>query len=102
MFILYYKPTCTFSDRVIQMAKNLGVSLDLRDITESEEARAELIAKSGEEKTPFFVDTEAGVTISESSDIIDHLREHGKQVSPIAVTKPRVHVGGSVCESCEG
>ncbi len=84
------------------MAKNLGVSLDLRDITESEEAHAELIAKSGETKTPFFVDTETDVSIADSSDIIDYLREHGKQVSPIAMTKPRVHVGGSVCESCEG
>ncbi|HEY0964762.1 MAG TPA: glutathione S-transferase N-terminal domain-containing protein [Candidatus Paceibacterota bacterium] len=102
MFILYYKPTCSFSERVIQMAKNLNVSLDLRDISESEEALAELLEKGGAEKTPFFVDTETGVSMYESSDIIDYMREHGKQVSPIAVNKPRVHVGGSVCESCEG
>lgn len=102
MFILYYKPTCSFSERVIQMAKNLNASLDLQDITESEVAFAEMMSKGGEDRTPFFVDTETDASMYESSDIIDYLREHGKQASPITISKPRVHVGGSVCESCEG
>jgi hypothetical protein len=81
MFTLYYKPTCAFSQRVIQMADNLN----------------------GSTLTPFLVDTETNITMHESSDIIDYLREHGKGVvSPISASKPRVHVGGSVCESCEG
>ncbi len=85
------------------MAENLNVSLDLRDVSESEEAMAELMEQCGNAKTPFLVDTDLGTTLHESSDIIDHLREHGKGVtSPITANKPRVHVGGSVCESCEG
>lgn len=102
MFTLYYKPTCAFSQRVLQMAENFNVTLDLKDASESEEAMADLIEKSGGHITPFLVDTEAGVAMGESSDIIDYLREHSKQVSPVVVSRPRVHVGGSVCESCEG
>lgn len=85
------------------MAENLNVSLDLKDVSESEEALAELIEKGGSAKTPFLEATDTGVILHESSDIIDHLREHGKSVaSPITANKPRLHVGGSVCESCEG
>lgn len=103
MFTLYYKPSCAFSQRVLQMAENLNVSLDLKDVSESEVAMAELIEKGGGAQTPFLVDTETDVAMHESSDIIDYLRDNGKGIaSPIAATKPRVHVGGSVCESCEG
>lgn len=84
------------------MAENFNVSLELKDISESEEALAELIALGGKEQTPFLFDSERDVKLYESSDIIDHLREFGKQTSPIVVSRPRVHVGGSVCESCEG
>lgn len=103
MFTLYYKPSCAFSQRVLQMADNLNVSLDLRDVSESEEAMSELMEKGGSSVTPFLVDAENNVSMHESSDIIDYLREHSKGVaSPIVANKPRVHVGGSVCESCEG
>lgn len=103
MFTLYYKPSCAFSQRVLQMAENLNVTLDLKDVSESEVAMAELMEKGGDSKTPFLVDTETGVSMYESSDIIDYLREHGKGIaSPVSVSKPRIFVGGSVCESCEG
>ena len=84
------------------MAENLKISLELKDVSESPDAAAELIEKGGKMQVPFLVDSERGVSMYESSDIIDHLREFGKIASPITVTKPRVHVGGSVCESCEG
>lgn len=103
MFTLYFKPSCAFSQRVLQMAENLNVSLELKDVSESEEAMSELMAIAGKSQTPFLVDSERGVSMDESSDIIDHLRQYGKAVaSPIAASKPRVHVGGSTCVSCEG
>lgn len=103
MFTLYYKPSCAFSQRVLQMAENLNVTLDLKDVSESEEAMSELMAKGGDSQTPFLLDTETGVSLYESSDIIDYLRENKNGVpSTVAVSKPRVHVGGSVCVSCEG
>lgn len=102
MFILYYKPSCAFSQRVIQMAENLNVSLVLKDVSESEEAMNTLMELSGKSQTPFLVDDTNNTMLDDSNDIIDHLREYGKVASPLTVMKPRVHVGGSVCESCEG
>ena len=103
MFTLYYKPTCPFCQRVLQIAETLQVDLELKNISESEEALTELLAIGGKQQVPFLIDSERTVLMYESNDIIDHLREYGKRVSsPVTVTKPRVHVGGSVCESCEG
>ncbi len=53
MFTLYYKPTCPFCQRVMQMAENFNVELELKDITESEEALAELLEKGGKQVVPF-------------------------------------------------
>lgn len=103
MFTLYYKPSCAFSQRVLQMSENLNVALDLKDVSEDEEAMVELMQKGGNSQTPFLVDTETGVSMHESSDIIDHLREFGKTSSSVAaIVKPRIHVSGSTCVSCEG
>jgi glutathione S-transferase len=87
----------------MQIAGNLGVTLDLRDIDESEAALAELLEKGGKQQVPYLVDTEKNVAMFESSDIIEYMREHYAQsgVSSEA-PKPRVHVGGSTCTSCEG
>lgn len=85
------------------MADNLKVTLDLKDISEDETALAQLLEKGGMRQVPFLVDEEQEVSMYESSDIIDYLREHGKPAVVLAsVSRPRVHVGGSVCESCEG
>jgi glutathione S-transferase len=102
MFTLYYKPSCAFSQRVMQMAENFNTELELKDITESEVAMAELLEKGGKEQTPFLVDSERGVSIYEANDIIDHLREFGRAATPASVVKPRVHIGGATCVSCEG
>ena len=85
------------------MAENFNIELDLRDILESEEFLAELLEKGGDNKVPFLVDTEKGVSMYESNDIIDYLRDASKTTAPAtAAAKPRVHVGGSTCVSCEG
>jgi glutathione S-transferase len=86
----------------MQMAENLNVALELKDISESEEALTELLTIGGKEQTPFLVDSERSVSLYEAEDIVDYLREYGRKASPVAVSRPRVHVGGSVCESCEG
>jgi glutaredoxin 3 len=103
MFTLYYKPTCPFCQRVLQMSENLGVELELKDISEDESAADELVEKGGKRQVPFLVDSETGESLYESSDIIDYMREHKPKVSGEATAaKPRVHVSNAVCESCEG
>ena len=102
MFTLYYKPTCPFCQRVLQMAENLNVELELKDISEDETALAELLEKGGKQQVPFLVDSEKDVSMYESSDIIDYIRENGKKSDGDSAAKPRIHVGGSTCVSCEG
>lgn len=103
MLTLYYKPTCPFCHRVIQMAENLKIELDLKDVSEDELAMNELLEKGGLRQVPYLVDTDKNVAMYESSDIIDYMRviyaSAGKEA---AVMRPRVHISNSVCESCEG
>lgn len=102
MFTLYYKPTCPFCQRVLQMGENLGVEFDLKDIVANEEFAAELLEKGGKRQVPFLVDTETGASMYESSDIIDYIREHKPAAAETTNTKPRVHISDSTCQSCEG
>lgn len=103
MLILYYNPTCPFCQRVLQTAENLGVEFDLRDIIAEEKYAEELEAKGGERQVPFLIDEEKGVSMYESSDIIDYIRENRtSEASAGAVVKPRVHISDATCTSCEG
>jgi glutaredoxin len=104
MLTLYITPTCPFGQRVIQMAENLKVDLHLKDITEDEVTRLELIEKGGKEQVPYLVDTTRSVGMYEANDIIEYIREHYAHSGSTSagMNKPRVHVSSSVCESCEG
>jgi glutathione S-transferase len=102
MLTLYYKPTCAFSHRVVQMAENLKVELELKDISEDQSALDDLLQTGGKVQTPFMVDSDRGVSMYESGDIVDYIRENYANTSAGAVTAPRIHVGGATCVSCEG
>ena len=103
MLTLYSSSTCAFSQRIIQMAENLKVELEVKDIYEDESAKSELLEKGGMDQVPYLVDTDKDVAMYESSDIIDYIRDNYANSSPgDAVSKPRVHISSSVCESCEG
>lgn len=84
------------------MADNLKVELDLKDVSEDETALAELLEKGGKNQVPFLVDVESGVSMYESSDIIEYMRESVPKGDNVSVVKPRIHVGGATCVSCEG
>ncbi len=97
------RSTCPFCQRTLQMAENLKVELDQRDIDDSEEALAELMEKGGKRQVPFLVDTEKNISMYETEDIIEYMRDNCAQTNAGSdATKPRVHVGGSMCTSCEG
>lgn len=87
----------------MQIAENLGVALELRDIDESETALAELLEKGGKQQVPYLVDTDKDIAMYESSDIIEYMRDNYAQSGTSSeVSRPRVHIGGSTCTSCEG
>ena len=100
---LYFMPSCPFCQRVLQIAENLKIELDLKDISEDSSTKEELTKLGGKSQVPFLVDTEKDTSMYESNDIIEYLREnYANSGSAEAPKKPKIHVGGSVCESCEG
>lgn len=102
MLTLYYKPTCPYSQDVLAEAEALGVSFDLKDIAHDEALRTELIEKGGKKQTPYLEDTERGVSMYESQDIIKHLREHyGSGTEPRRFGGLRIHRSADSCDVCE-
>ena len=102
MLTLYYQPTCPFCQRVLQITDNLNIELDLQDISDDDTVRDALIEIGGKKQVPFLVDSEKSVSMYESSDIIEYLRDNYANSATPAAEKPRVHISDSVCESCEG
>jgi glutaredoxin 3 len=100
MLSLYYKPTCPYCQKVFEETESLNVDFDLRDVSEEDEARTELLEKGGKQQVPFLVDTERNVSMYESDDIIAYVKEHYDNSG--APKKPRIHVNDSVCTSGEG
>ena len=85
------------------MADNLNVALELKEVSEDETAAAELMEKGGKMQVPFIVDSEKDVSMYETSDIIEYIREnYANSAATAAAERPRVHISSSVCESCEG
>jgi glutathione S-transferase len=92
MLTLYYKPGCPYSNRVLAANQTIGAELTLRNIVMEPAARAELLAKGGRTQTPYLEDTERGVSMHESLDIISYLHTHyGKGPAPVVVPT------GNVC-----
>lgn len=75
MLTLYYRPTCPFCHKVLEAASTLDVELEKKDITDLANTEA-LVARGGKRQVPYLVDSELGVEMYESNDIIDYLTEH--------------------------
>lgn len=72
--VLYYKPTCPFSIKVLRYLKENNIELEMRDINSEPGAAEELIGTGGKRQVPcMFID---GKPMYESDDIIDYLEEH--------------------------
>ena len=76
MLTLYYKPTCPYSTQVLTVNQSMRVVLTLRNILTDVSAREELLAKGGKNQVPFLDDTERGVMLYESLDIITYLHQY--------------------------
>ncbi|MDE2173263.1 MAG: glutathione S-transferase N-terminal domain-containing protein [Patescibacteria group bacterium] len=75
MLTLYYRPGCLFYHKLLDTIEELGVSVEERDISDPAIA-AELVARGGKSQVPYLVDSERGVEMYESMNIIAYLREH--------------------------
>ena len=72
--ILYIRDYCYYCVKVENFLQQEDISLEIRNISHSEEYRDELMSGGGKTQTPcLFVD---GKAMYESDDIIDWLGEH--------------------------
>ena len=94
MLTLFYKPTCPYCQRVLGEAEEMGIKMNLKDISADEAVAAELIEVGGKRQVPYLVDEERGESMYESGDIIEYLREHHKGGGT-------VHRSDETCDSCQ-
>jgi glutaredoxin 3 len=100
MLTLYYRPTCAFCRQVTAVIGRMELEVEMKDITDTA-YEAELMELGGKVQVPYLVDTEAGVALYESDDIVTHLQKtYGQPAS--APSKVRVHISDNACVACEG
>ena len=75
MLTLYVKTGCPFCHKVLDAGRDLGVSFEEKNIADAAVA-AELIARGGKRQVPYLVDSERGMEMYESDDIVAYLQEH--------------------------
>ncbi|MFZ3044184.1 MAG: glutathione S-transferase N-terminal domain-containing protein [Minisyncoccia bacterium] len=75
MLTLYRKTGCPFCLKVLDTAKELGITLEEKFISDDAVA-AELVARGGKRQVPYLVDSDRGIEMYESADISAYLREH--------------------------
>jgi glutathione S-transferase len=82
----------------LREAEILQVSLRLKDIDGDASFSAELIEQGGKRQVPFLVDSEKGIKMYESEDIIEYIQSYksaDKTIPPLGDLK--VHKSREVC-----
>lgn len=72
---LYVKTGCPFCHKVLAAGEELGITFEEKNIADDAVA-AELIARGGKRQVPYLVDSDHGVEMYESDDIVAYLKEH--------------------------
>ncbi|OGZ11663.1 MAG: hypothetical protein A3D67_00530 [Candidatus Lloydbacteria bacterium RIFCSPHIGHO2_02_FULL_51_22] len=72
MLILYVKTHCPFCEKVLARAKELGITLEERNIAQAQYLD-ELMEKGGKRQVPFLVDETHDMSMYESDDIVEYL-----------------------------
>ena len=77
--LLYFKPTCSFCRNVLDFIEKHSLSVPLKDITATADARDELEHLGGKAQVPcLFID---GKALYESDEIIAWLEKHKEELS---------------------
>jgi glutaredoxin 3 len=73
ILVLYYNPTCSCSQKVLNFLKEINKAIPLKNVNEDPKASEELLLLGGKAQVPcLFID---GKPLYESADIIDWLSE---------------------------
>jgi len=70
---LYINPGCPYCIKTLEVAHELEVPLLVKDVHD-EGVSEELVLLGGKRQMPYMVDDQSGVSMYESSDIMDYLR----------------------------
>ncbi len=75
MLVVYTKSGCPFCNRVLGYVEENNITIDERNVYESEVAMKELMEKGGKRQIPFLHDTDKDVMMYESGDIIQYFKD---------------------------
>lgn len=75
MITLYVKTGCPFCAMVLKKLEEEDIKFEEKNIADDSVAE-ELIARGGKRQVPYLVDSEKGVEMYESADIVAYLDEH--------------------------
>ncbi|NRA90382.1 MAG: glutaredoxin [Simkaniaceae bacterium] len=77
--VLYYKPSCPYSKKVLDHIEKEGLEVSLKNIQTDSKAKEELLHLGGKVQVPcLFID---GKPLYESNDIIDWMKEKKDQLN---------------------
>jgi glutaredoxin 3 len=77
--VLYYKPSCPYSKKVLDHIEKEGLEVSLKNIENDSKAKEELLHLGGKVQVPcLFID---GKPLYESNDIIDWMKEKKDQLN---------------------
>jgi glutaredoxin 3 len=80
MLTLYVKTGCPYCAKVLKTGEELGIEFDQKNVADPAISE-ELVKRGGKRQMPYLVDTDAGVEMYESDDIIEYLHKNfGKSV----------------------
>jgi glutathione S-transferase len=75
MLILYTGDSCPFCRQVEAYLQSKGLAYEARDIRANPDYADELVEIGGKQQIPYLVDTERGVSMYESEDIIQYVED---------------------------
>lgn len=75
MLTLYREIGCPYCAKVLRAVDDLGIHIEEKNIAD-EGVVEELISLGGKRQVPFLVDSERGVSMYESGDIIAYFEKH--------------------------
>ncbi|MDB5195337.1 MAG: hypothetical protein JWO84_521 [Parcubacteria group bacterium] len=78
MITLYINPACPFCQKTLEVAREVGAPLTVKNIHD-EGVADELVRIGGKKQMPFMVDDEDEVSMYESEDIMAYLHQKYSQ-----------------------
>ena len=84
MLKLYGTTVCPSCRRVLEFARKHNIELEEKDISTDEQSVKEILKIGGKRQVPFLVDESANISMYESEEIIDYLKQkYVKESSPL-------------------